>query len=321
VLLELADESNRDRDLTQWHDLQRWLAGAEHRVTIPYSAELAHRVPPVAVRLRRDFGSLLALIRAHAMLHQATRNRDDDGRIIATLDDYTVVRDLIADVITQGVGQTVSAVVRDTVNAVKALAPPTGVMAIAVAESLEVDKSTASRRLRVAADGDYVRNLEDKRGKPGRWVIDQSLPEDVDLLPDPEVLRGCTGVAPADNALDQGGCTVAWESGGESGTAATRPPPPGFVPPTGPDRCGDCGFHVPTQGHRDGCPACGREILDDDDDTCDRCQPIVGVQRQPCLECHRHVDTEGHAPDCPVAKYKRLPRGAAGKAHRTDNTA
>ncbi|WP_275580745.1 DUF3631 domain-containing protein [Mycobacterium riyadhense] len=28
-----------------------------------------------------------------------------------------------------------------------------------------------------------------------------------------------------------------------------------FVPPTGPGRCHECGFHVATQGHRDGCSA------------------------------------------------------------------
>jgi hypothetical protein len=28
----------------------------------------------------------------------------------------------------------------------------------------------------------------------------------------------------------------------------------GFSPPVGPGRCRDCGFHEPTQGHRDGCP-------------------------------------------------------------------
>lgn len=28
-----------------------------------------------------------------------------------------------------------------------------------------------------------------------------------------------------------------------------------YNPPTGPGRCGECGFHVPTQGHRHGCPA------------------------------------------------------------------
>jgi hypothetical protein len=28
---------------------------------------------------------------------------------------------------------------------------------------------------------------------------------------------------------------------------------PGFRPPAGPDRCADCGFHAPTQGHRENC--------------------------------------------------------------------
>ena len=60
----------------------------------PLRQELAKLVPPVAVRLRRDFGSVLALIRAHALLHQATRERDGRGRIVATIDDYEVVREL-----------------------------------------------------------------------------------------------------------------------------------------------------------------------------------------------------------------------------------
>ena len=126
VLLELADESNSGGDLEEWRDLQRWLAGAEHRVTIPYARRLAQLVPPVAVRLRRDFGSLLALIRAHAILHQASRARDaagphrrhprrlrrgprPGGRLIA-----------------EGVGTTVSDTVRETVAAVGALASPRG---------------------------------------------------------------------------------------------------------------------------------------------------------------------------------------------------
>jgi hypothetical protein len=33
------------------------------------------------------------------------------------------------------------------------------------------------------------------------------------------------------------------------------PSPHGFVTPTGPDRCTTCGWHTPTQGHRDTCPA------------------------------------------------------------------
>jgi hypothetical protein len=118
---------------------------------------------------------------------------------------------LVADTIAQGVGATVSATVRDTVAAVDALAADEGVMARAVADKLSVDKSTASRRLRVAADGGYVHNLEDKRGKPGRWVTGDPLPETIALLPDP------TQLATVDNTPDQGGCAVALGSEGYAG--------------------------------------------------------------------------------------------------------
>jgi hypothetical protein len=222
VLLELAAESGGDRDLESWHELQRWLSGAEHRVTIPYARQLAQQVAPVAVRLRRDFGSLLALIRAHAVLHQASRARDSTGRIIATVDDYAAVRDLVADTIAEGVGTTVSATVRETVETVAAVASTVGVMARDIAEKLHLDKSNVSRRLRMAAEDGYLRNLEDKPGKPGRWVIGDPLPESVELLPDP------TQLATADTTPDLSGCAVALESEGENGGQGSdlEPEPP-----------------------------------------------------------------------------------------------
>ncbi len=61
----------------------------------------------------------------------------------------------------------------------------------------------------MAADGGYVRNLEDQRGKPGRWVIGDPLPESVDLLPDPAQL------ATADTTPELGGCAVALASEAE----------------------------------------------------------------------------------------------------------
>jgi hypothetical protein len=210
VLAELADESNGGGDLTEWHHLQKWLAKAEHRVTVPYAKLLVSLVPPIAVRLRRDVGSLLALVRAHAVLHQASRDRDPAGAIIASIDDYAVVRELIADVIAEGVGVTVSATVRETVAAVAELTntEDAEVGLRAIAERLRLDKSNVSRRLRVAADGGYLRNLEDKRGKPGRWTIGDPLPEAVDLLPDPAQL------ATPDTPLDLECCGVALESEG-----------------------------------------------------------------------------------------------------------
>jgi hypothetical protein len=208
VFLELANEGNGAPDVGEWHELQRWLVDAEHRVTIPYAQRLAEQIEPVAVRLRRDFAAVLALIRAHAVLHQLSRGRDEHGRIVATVEDFEVVRDLVSDAIATGVEATVPETVRETVAAVEALATDEGVMARAVADKLSVDKSTASRRLRMAADGGYVRNLEDRRGKPGRWITGDPMPEDRELLPQPRNLTERATAGPAS------GCAVAGDFGG-----------------------------------------------------------------------------------------------------------
>jgi hypothetical protein len=84
VMAALAEGPGEEPNVKAWHALQRWLGCSERRVSIPYARDLAALIPPVAVRLRRDFGALLNLIRAHAILHQASRERDAEGRIIAT---------------------------------------------------------------------------------------------------------------------------------------------------------------------------------------------------------------------------------------------
>ena len=158
-----------------WHALQRWLESpsAARSVTIPYAEALANLVPPLAVRLRRDFGALLSLIRAHAVLHQATRERDERGRIIATLEDYAVVRELVSDLVSEGIEATVPKSVREAVHAVARLhaqddAQPVAV--IQVAKDLKLDRSAASRRLRSAKDRGFLRDLEDNPRKPSRLV-------------------------------------------------------------------------------------------------------------------------------------------------------
>jgi hypothetical protein len=78
---------------------------------------------PTAVRLRRDFGAILNLVRAHALLHRATRQLDKHEKIIATLDDYTVVRDLVAHLVAEGVEATISSSIRETVDAIARRTP------------------------------------------------------------------------------------------------------------------------------------------------------------------------------------------------------
>ncbi|MFO1320316.1 MAG: PriCT-2 domain-containing protein [Burkholderiales bacterium] len=196
VLRAIAKDTSRPLDLSAWIALQQWLALAEHRVVIPYAEPLADQVPPIAVRLRRDFGQLLALIRTHALLHQATRDRDDDGRIIATLEDYAVVRDLVVDAIEEGVDASVSESVRETVQAVSRLISPDHpeVGLPEIARALKLDRSAASRRIATAVRQGYLHNREDRKGRPARLCLGDALPEATSVLPTVEVLHCCSVV-------------------------------------------------------------------------------------------------------------------------------
>ena len=89
ILLSMAaGPSPAAADFAEWHAYDDWLGHANHRVAIPYARYLAENVPPVAVRLRRDFRGVLRLIETHATMHQQNRKTDEAGRIIATEADY-----------------------------------------------------------------------------------------------------------------------------------------------------------------------------------------------------------------------------------------
>lgn len=181
-----------DVNLDRWHELQTYISHADHRVDIPYAITLAGLIPPEAVRLRRDFGALLSLIRAHAILHQATRDRDVTGAIIATLDDYAVCRELVTAVISEGVGLSVPKNVRETVDTVATIISEmrlTEVTSRDLVKPLGLDKSAISRRVRHALDLGFLRNLEDKKGKPNRLVIGDPMPGNSEILPPVERLE------------------------------------------------------------------------------------------------------------------------------------
>jgi len=193
VFRALAEENAEEPDLTRWRALQTWLEGGEHRVAIPYAGILAEKMGNVAVRLRRDFSVVLSLIKAHAILHQATREKDANGRIVATLEDYSRVRGLVSGVIAEGVEATVPKTVRETVEAVDNVIDGWGeehATNRAVAEELEIDKAAASRRVRTAIGRGYIKNLEDRKGHPARLVLAESMPEDQEILPRAEELEG-----------------------------------------------------------------------------------------------------------------------------------
>lgn len=184
VLRAIAEDTDAADNLEEWHALQEWVAGGECSVRVPFARELAEAVPPVAVRLRRDFGLLLNLVRAHALLHRATRDVDERG-VLATLEDYAAVRELVGDLLGEGVQATVSPQVRETVRAIERLLAGgrEDVTVTVLAEELGLEKSAASRRFQAARRLGHLINREDRRGRPARIVLGDPLPEEANLLP------------------------------------------------------------------------------------------------------------------------------------------
>ncbi len=219
VIRALAKRKKQETDLAPWIALQEWLSSPEagRRVEIPYAEDLAELVPPVAVRLRRDFGAVLNLVRAHAVLHQASREKDDEGRIVADLDDYAAVRELAADLVAEGVEATVPRTVRETVEAAKRLLEDSEgepITTAAVAGELKLDKSAALRRVKTAIDRGHLKNLEDRRGRPARIVPGEPIAGEVELLPSVERL-----------VEQAGGCRVAGNSWGRDTPSSPAPGP------------------------------------------------------------------------------------------------
>jgi len=185
-------EAEAPVDLAPFHALQQWLAAAgETRVRIPFAKQLAECVPTLAIRIRRDFPKLLELIAASAMLHQAQRQKAGDGCLIASLDDYRVVHDVVQEVfgaaqqdgLTDKQRKAVAAVIATQENS----AP--GVSLTVVARHLGIDKSAASRRLANPVAQGFVKNLESQKGHPARYAPGEPLPAAVSTLPTPETLE------------------------------------------------------------------------------------------------------------------------------------
>jgi hypothetical protein len=194
IIESLAKQNRPIFDYKPWHSLQQWLFSQRKEVSIPYATVLATLIPPVAVRLRRDFHQVLIMIKAHALLHQANRASTAKGEIVATIEDYSAVYNLIAKLIQQEVGEGISASTRETVEAIQKILdlkkgePEPYVTQAELKKELKLDKSSTSRRVRVVIEQNHLKNLEDKKRRPFRLVIGDPLPDEQELLPSPDKL-------------------------------------------------------------------------------------------------------------------------------------
>jgi hypothetical protein len=167
-------------DHGRWQAHAEWIALGGREVNVPFASILAAMIDPAAVRLRRDFPSLLSLIETHVLLHQNTRDRDERGRVLAAITDYAQVHRLTADIVAEGAARSIRPPIRETVNAVSALAfgnlrpqdqAPSPVSINKLARQLGIDPSAARRRAYAAINAGYVQNTAAARRPPpaGRW--------------------------------------------------------------------------------------------------------------------------------------------------------
>lgn len=171
---------------------------APWKVVIPFVRELAEKIGEraTAPRVMRDFARLQSLIKSVAVIRHQHRQRDNQGRIIATIDDYEAVCDLVGAMYeTTSTGA--SSELRDTVKAIMdMLAQGKSPTATSLANRLGIDRSTASRRVKTAIKHGWVVNKETKKGYPWDLEIGEPLPEK-EGLPHPEQLTAvfCGGVS------------------------------------------------------------------------------------------------------------------------------
>jgi hypothetical protein len=116
------------------------------------------------------------------------------------------VRELVADLVSEDVEATVQPIVRETVETVSRLLKEGDedyASAKAIGQGLKLEKGPVSRRIRLAIEAGYLKNLEDRRGKPARLVLGDPMPEDLQILPTvKELMRECFTVSSASEGIE-----------------------------------------------------------------------------------------------------------------------
>jgi len=212
---EAGFDVDDDQGLEKWKAFQRWLEFVNTDVVVPFAPDLADGTLTASVRVRRDFTQVMQAVKAHALLHRQHRKLDERERIIAEVDDYTIVHGLMHGIVSESSGTAIDPLLQETLDAVRVCvageALGEGATAFEIGKHLKLDKSSALRRLKRAQDRDLVVNLEDRRGQPGRYRPAEAIPEAVDILPDPSILvqpaQPCDRIGKAQADQSTNGCT------------------------------------------------------------------------------------------------------------------
>ena len=204
-------------DLAVWHGLQRWIVLGPNDAVIPFAQQIAAKIKPLMVRFRRDVGSLFNFIKASALLHQAQRQVDAQGRVVATVADYELAYPIFSKVMAQSSGKSVPENVREVVKLIAERAGSAATKPIKgkfqragtagpgseviisseqIGTATGIGKSAAYRAVLAALDSGFLTNNETRRGKPFRLVLTHGVNDaGTPLLPDPKSIIQESGAA------------------------------------------------------------------------------------------------------------------------------
>jgi len=141
----------------------------------------------------RDFQRILSLTKSVAIIRHHHRLVDGRGYLIAQIDDYQTVHDLIGEMYETTAG--VSPDVREAVEAVKRLrgAGQERISATKVGDELGIGKTAAARRLGVALkEGWLLNDTSWIKGRPWDLQVGEPLPDPI-TLPTPDSLVTVSG--------------------------------------------------------------------------------------------------------------------------------
>ena len=155
-------------------------------VVIPYAEYLAERYPTDKIRSRRDFSKLLKLIEAHCLLYQKQREKDKEGRLIATLEDYEEVYKLSQIVFRQ----TLCELSQKEEDLLKKLQEEFNGVEFSIRDCKDLMKgaySTLKKYIKILVEKGYLAWNEEK-GKKSRYEVIKGI-EDNFKLPTPDEIE------------------------------------------------------------------------------------------------------------------------------------
>ena len=173
------------------HALQRSLKPFD--VVVPFAGRLAQLLPADRVELRRAYPLLMTAVQSSALLHQFQRTIDDDGRLIASIDDYVIARHLLAKPMAERLGERLSDGAARFLGELVTAYGQTQFTSKEAHKATTSSKSAAYGWLAELHDSGFLDMIEAGRGRmPTTWIISEtsSVSDAASYLPSPETISG-----------------------------------------------------------------------------------------------------------------------------------